>query len=124
MPPITDPSTLTGRSRADPGGADPGGGQPGQGRRAAAGRGEQPDRPVVLVVEDELLVAMLLRFILENLGYSVCALARSAPDAVAAAERPRPDGIMMDIRLADDTDRSEERRVGEECGSKCKTRWS
>jgi len=55
--------------------------------------------PRILIVEDESLAAMALEEILGMLGYSVCGIADNADDAVAAAERHRPDIVMMDIRL-------------------------
>ncbi len=42
---------------------------------------------------------MALEEILGMLGYSVCGIADTAEDAIAAAERDRPDIVMMDIRL-------------------------
>ncbi|MGF7175432.1 response regulator [Azospirillum doebereinerae] len=56
-------------------------------------------QPRILIVEDESLAAMALEEILGMLGYSVCEIADNADDAVAAAERHRPDIVLMDIRL-------------------------
>lgn len=56
-------------------------------------------QPRILIVEDESLAAMALEEILGMLGYSVCGIADNAEDAIAAAERERPDIVMMDIRL-------------------------
>jgi AmiR/NasT family two-component response regulator len=58
-------------------------------------------RPVrVLLVEDEILTAMDIEYILQQLGYDVCGIAASAPEAVQAADDLRPDLVLMDIRLA------------------------
>lgn len=55
----------------------------------------------ILIVEDEALVAMELRFVLEDLGYDVVGTvgdARSARDAVREAEI---DLALVDIHLSD-----------------------
>jgi CheY-like chemotaxis protein len=67
-----------------------------------SGRTHEPVR--VLVVEDETLIALDLEDRLAHLGYDVCGFARSGPEAVAAADRLRPDLVLMDIRLAHGTD--------------------
>lgn len=54
----------------------------------------------VLIVEDEVLIAMHLELLLNQLGYAVCAIARSADEAVARAGEHRPDVTLMDIQLA------------------------
>ena len=53
----------------------------------------------ILIVEDEMLVALTLRGSLEQFGYTVTGVAASADDAVAQAIRDKPDLILMDIRL-------------------------
>ena len=54
----------------------------------------------ILVVEDEAIVAENLRRDLESMGHSVAATAMDGDEAVDAAEKERPDLILMDIRLA------------------------
>jgi two-component system, response regulator PdtaR len=67
--------------------------------------GGRTARPVrVLLVEDEILTAMDIEYILQQLGYEVCGIAASAPEAVQAADDLRPDLVLMDIRLAHGTD--------------------
>lgn len=63
------------------------------------------------------MTAMHAEMMLGELGYVVCAVATSAPDAVDAAEREQPDLVMMDIRLAHNTNginaaREIEQRLG------------
>ncbi len=58
----------------------------------------------VLVVEDEAIVSIDLRYKLESLGYRVSAEVRSGEEAVAAASRLRPDVVLMDIGLSGDMD--------------------
>lgn len=53
----------------------------------------------VLIVEDERIVAKSLEQELQALHYEVCATAMSGEAAVEAAERTRPDVVLMDIRL-------------------------
>src|SRR5262249_28264568 len=53
----------------------------------------------LLVVEDELIVAGDLELPLHSLGYHVAGSVADAPAAVLAAERLRPDLVLMDIRL-------------------------
>jgi DNA-binding NarL/FixJ family response regulator len=53
----------------------------------------------ILIVEDEILVALGLKMVLEGAGHSICGTAVSGEDAIAAAARDRPDVILMDIRL-------------------------
>ncbi len=62
------------------------------------------DKVHVLVVEDEAIVSMDLRYKLESLGYRVPAEIRSGEEAVAAASRLRPDMVLMDIGLSGDMD--------------------
>jgi two-component system, cell cycle response regulator DivK len=54
--------------------------------------------PVVLVVEDYDDTRMMMRWILETLGYQVFS-AVDGEDAVSVAKRIKPDLILMDIHL-------------------------
>ena len=53
----------------------------------------------ILVVEDEPIIAELLSDVLEGMGHDVCAIAMSQTDAISAAERCRPDLMIVDVRL-------------------------
>ena len=53
----------------------------------------------ILVVEDEPIIAELLSDVLEGMGHEVCAVARSQSEAISAAERCRPDLMIVDVRL-------------------------
>ena len=53
----------------------------------------------ILIVEDEAIVSMDLRYKLESLGYSVSAEISSGEAAVEAVSRLRPDVVLMDINL-------------------------
>ena len=65
----------------------------------------------VLIVEDEMIVQMHLRRIVEALGHEVVGTAASAHQAVLAAERRAPELVLMDIRLAEGGDGVETARV-------------
>lgn len=55
----------------------------------------------VLIIEDNALISMLLSMMLEGLGYEVCAVAATESEAIAAAEKNRPDLMIVDDRLGD-----------------------
>lgn len=58
----------------------------------------------ILIVEDEELIAMAFKFQIEDIGYSVCATAATAEDAIALAIANRPKVILMDMRLRGEKD--------------------
>lgn len=59
-------------------------------------------RPLdILIVEDEVLIAMDVEQSVEDAGHSVVKIATTAASAVKAAEDHRPDVVLMDLRLAD-----------------------
>jgi len=62
------------------------------------------DKVRVLIVEDEAIVSMDLRYKLERLGYSVTAEISSGEAAVEAASQLHPDVVLMDIRLSGEMD--------------------
>lgn len=55
----------------------------------------------VMIVEDEVLIAMLLETIITEHGGEVCCCVRTGAEALAAAAEHRPDLATMDLRLAD-----------------------
>jgi CheY-like chemotaxis protein/DNA-directed RNA polymerase specialized sigma24 family protein len=55
----------------------------------------------ILIIEDEMLIAVDLSEIVERLGHSVVATVDTAAKAVQAANQERPDLILADIQLAD-----------------------
>ena len=58
----------------------------------------QPARRV-LIVEDEVLIALDLQQELTAAGFEVVGMAASAEKAISVAERERPEAVLMDIRL-------------------------
>jgi response regulator NasT len=61
--------------------------------------GQKPDRPRVLVVEDEFVILLSLKIQLQAIGCDVVGTARDADDAVEQARTLQPDIILMDIGL-------------------------
>jgi two-component system cell cycle sensor histidine kinase/response regulator CckA len=53
----------------------------------------------ILIVEDERIVARDLQAMLQQLGYSVPAIAATGADAIAKVTALRPDLVLMDIRI-------------------------
>ena len=53
----------------------------------------------VLIVEDDVLVSMFLADLVEEAGYEIAGIARSAAEAVALAQDHRPDIALMDANL-------------------------
>jgi CheY-like chemotaxis protein/DNA-directed RNA polymerase specialized sigma24 family protein len=57
----------------------------------------------VLVIEDEAIIAMDIAAIVEGMGHTVTGNARTHTEAVAMAAADRPDLILADIQLADNS---------------------
>jgi DNA-binding response OmpR family regulator len=62
------------------------------------------DRPRLLIVEDDLLVAWQMEEALTDAGFTVTGVASSLEDALQFAETTRPELVLMDIRLYGDRD--------------------
>ncbi len=62
-------------------------------------RGIMPVAIRVLIVEDEIILAMDMKFFLEDRGYRVEGIAFSGHDAIIQAEEKRPDISLVDIKL-------------------------
>ncbi len=58
----------------------------------------------VLIVEDQLIIAMDLRLTIEGLGYSVTGIAGTAEECFQYIEMDMPDLVLMDIMLAGNVD--------------------
>jgi DNA-directed RNA polymerase specialized sigma24 family protein len=55
----------------------------------------------VLIIEDEILIALDLEQLVENLGHRTIGIARTRAEAMALAKARRPGLILADIQLAD-----------------------
>src|SRR5947209_16883807 len=53
----------------------------------------------VLVAEDETIIRLDLRDLLERLGFEVCAEARDGEEAVRLARSEKPDVAIMDVKM-------------------------
>ena len=57
----------------------------------------------VLVIEDEAIIALDISAIVREMGHAITGVARTRTEAVALASRERPDLILADIHLADNS---------------------
>ncbi|MGY6695067.1 MAG: response regulator [Roseinatronobacter sp.] len=57
----------------------------------------------VQIIEDEPLIALDIKSIVKDMGHHVTGIARTHAEAVALGTRERPDLILADIHLADDS---------------------
>ncbi len=57
----------------------------------------------IQIIEDEPLIALDIRNIVTDMGHSVTGIARTRSEAVALGKRERPDLILADIHLADNS---------------------
>ncbi|MFM9976834.1 MAG: response regulator [Sphingomonadaceae bacterium] len=55
----------------------------------------------VMIIEDESIIALHLKSIVENLGHALVGIARTRTEAVDLAGRARPELVLADISLAD-----------------------
>jgi CheY-like chemotaxis protein len=53
----------------------------------------------ILVVEDEKIIQLDIRYQLEELGYVVAGVASSGEEAISKAAQLEPDLVLMDLRL-------------------------
>jgi diguanylate cyclase (GGDEF)-like protein len=71
---------------------------------AAAVAGDGTDAKRLLVVEDQRIICRDICKTLEELGYVVCATARSSDEALEQAAAHHPDLVLMDIRIIGQVD--------------------
>lgn len=53
----------------------------------------------ILIVEDEIVSALFLRSVLEQLGYAVTGIVSDGEEAIRQALRERPHLLLVDVRL-------------------------
>jgi PAS domain S-box-containing protein len=56
---------------------------------------------IIMIVEDEAVIARDLKLLLEDMGFTVPTVAATADEAIAVATATRPDLALLDIHLAD-----------------------
>jgi len=62
-------------------------------------------KPVlILIVEDELIIARHMQIVLENKGYKICVIARCGEQALEIIKKDKPDLVLMDIHLKGNID--------------------
>jgi CheY-like chemotaxis protein len=61
-------------------------------------------RPRILIVEDEIIIAMEIQLRLEREGFDVCGIAASGEKAVRLAREKDPNLVLMDITLRGEMD--------------------
>src|SRR5215210_211420 len=83
--------------RASAGGVDDGGLGPGEGRRSSDPPLRDPLR--VVVADDQVPTRVGVRLALEGHGFTVCAEAGNAREAIEAARRERPDVCLIDVHM-------------------------
>ncbi len=73
-----------------------------------------------MIVEDEAIAVLFLRFILERMAHEVVGVADNGEDAIAMAARVKPDVVLMDMRLRSRMDGIETaNRIRAESGIRC-----
>ncbi len=53
----------------------------------------------IMIVEDEILIAMNMKSDLIGMGYEICKFVTTGEDAIKNAEHEKPDVVLMDIIL-------------------------
>jgi len=72
----------------------------------------------ILIIEDEAIIAMDIKAIVTSMGHSVTGVARTRSSAIEKARETRPDLILADIHLADDSSGIDAvNEILEECGA-------
>lgn len=69
--------------------------------RVAQGTAARHAKVPILILEDELLIAMDLEAIVESAGHTVCGIATGEDEALAVAAETRPQLILADVHLKD-----------------------
>ena len=57
-----------------------------------------------MIVEDELIIQMVMKQVMQDAGFIVCAVSVSGEEAIALARENNPDVILMDIKLDGELD--------------------
>ncbi|UCE40057.1 MAG: response regulator [Candidatus Aminicenantes bacterium] len=60
--------------------------------------------PKILIVEDENIIALDIRSMLEDLGYMVSAIVSSGEESIKEASKMKPDLVIMDVKLKGNID--------------------
>jgi two-component system sensor histidine kinase UhpB len=66
--------------------------------------GKARSKKRILIVEDQLIIALDLELILKNLGYEVAGIVNTGEESVEFVKNNRPDLVLMDIMLSGEID--------------------
>jgi two-component system sensor histidine kinase UhpB len=66
--------------------------------------GKTRSKKKILIVEDQLIIALDLELILKNLGYEVAGIVNTGEESVEFVKNSKPDLVLMDIMLSGDID--------------------
>ena len=58
----------------------------------------------ILIAEDDYVTAEILQYLLTEAGHTVCAVITQGCEVLEAVQRLKPDMVLMDVHLEDDTD--------------------
>lgn len=76
------------------------------------------DRLRILIAEDEYLIALELEMLVSEMGHEVVGHAATGPEAISLAEQARPDLVLMDLHLGQQTSGADAaRRIRSSLGS-------
>ena len=56
----------------------------------------------ILIVEDEIIIAKNIQYMLQGLGYNVCGIEDTGEKTIKKAEEAQPELILMDIKIKGD----------------------
>ena len=59
----------------------------------------QGSHPKIMIVEDENIIALDIRSMLEDLGYLVSDIVSSGEESIQRASKKKPDLVLMDVKL-------------------------
>ena len=62
------------------------------------------EKTKILIVEDEVIIAMEVESQLQGLGYEVTSIVNTGENAIKKAAEDKPDLILMDIRIKGELD--------------------
>ena len=65
----------------------------------------------LFIVEDEIVIALDLKRLVENLGFNVVGIENNGSDAIRKIEKIKPDLVLMDIRIKGEIDGIETAKI-------------
>lgn len=65
----------------------------------------------LIIAEDEKIIALGMELFLTDAGYTVCGIAKTAPEAIHLAAEHHPDLALLDVRLAEGSSGTEAAQI-------------